>query len=160
MLDERFAHLAFAFILFVPAFGVLFRPVQPALRDVDIRQDEFQIQCLRIPGGIRLLQKDLLVVKTADDLHQCVCLPDHVQKLVSFSVSLPDTGDVHEFDGGRGVFFRMIVFCKPVKPLIRDLCHPDVRLGAGIRVSAGLGFCSGKRIEERRLPDVRKSYDP
>ena len=159
MFQQRFAHLGFALILFVSALGVLLRLLQAALHQLDVRQDQLQIQRLRVAAGIGLLQKQLVVFKAAYHMHKRIHLPDGLQIGVAAAAALFDAHNVHEFDGSRRIFLRMIVVSQPVQPLVRHLSLADIRLYSGVGVAAGLRMGTGQRIEQRCFSNIGQSYD-
>ena len=157
VLQQRLAHLALALVLFVPALGVLFCPVQPALDDFDIGEDQLKLEGLGIPDGIRLFQKEVVIVEAAHHLDQRIHLTDRLENLVSLSSARTDAGHIDKVDGGRAVLFRMIVFRQPVQSFIRDLGRPDVRLGRCVIIAARLRLGAGQRIKQGGLSDIRQT---
>ena len=157
--EQGFAHLHLALVLLVAAFGVLFRALETALHDLHVREDELQIEGLRVAHGVGLFEKDAVVVEAAHDLDQRVDHADGLEDLAPLAAG-GDARHVHELDRGGGVFLRVVVFGQPVEPLVRHLGGADVRLGGGVGIAAGLGLRAGQRVEQRRLADIRQTHDP
>ena len=94
---------------------------------------------------------DVVVVKAAYHVDDRVTFADVRQEFVAQSLALgralDQTGDIDEFDGGRGVLVGIIHLGEFVQSLVRHRYHADIRLNGAEGVVCRLGACVGDRVE-------------
>ena len=88
---------------------------------------------------------------------------DVLQKLVaearSLTGSLHQTGDVHKFDDGGGLFIGLVHLRQLVQPLIRHGHHAHIGLDGAEGVVGALGTGVGDGVEQSGLSHVGQPHD-
>jgi hypothetical protein len=94
---------------------------------------------------------DVVIIKTADNVHNGVNTPDVTEKLVPEPFALAGTfdkaGNIDKFNGCRLNFLRLNYRVQLIHAGVRNLDNTDVRLNCAKRIICRLGACRGKRIK-------------
>jgi len=116
---EPLEHIHFGLVLLV-ALECLYSPVDPAVENVDIREDQFVVDGFNIPLGVdgAVHMDDLAILKAAYHMDDGIHFPDMGEELVSKAFAIGSaphqTCNVYKFDGGRGNLIRIIHFSQLV----------------------------------------------
>mgnify|MGYP000650737988 CR=1 FL=1 len=107
---------------------------------------------------------DVVIVKTADHLHDGVHFPDIRQELVAqaraFRGPFHEAGNVHEFNERGNDLFRAGHVGKHLQACVRHGHHAHIRVNGAEGVIGRLGLAgSGDRIEEGGFADVGETYN-
>ena len=88
---------------------------------------------------------------------------DVLQKLVaearSLTGSLHQTGDIHKFDDGRGLFIGLVHLRQLVQPLIWHGHHAHVGFDGAEGVVGALGTGVGDGVEQSGLTHIGQPHD-
>ena len=100
------------------------QPVQLAVKLLQVGQDEFEVNDANVVGGIRPFadMNDILILKTAHDMHHRLGLADVAQKLVAQALPLRRAFDqprnIHKFNSGVHNALGLDQRGESVQPLI------------------------------------------
>ena len=104
---------------------------------------------------------NVVIVKTSDNMNDCVDLTDMGKEFVSQSFSSAGSFDqacnIHELDGGGSNFLRMIHFGKNIQPVIRNKNHSRIGFNGAERIVFRLSSCVCNCIEQCAFPDIRQT---
>ena len=131
---------------------------------LEILDLKFRVDNLLVPDRIDIsVHMDyIVVVETAKDVENSICLTDVCQKLVSkafsFARSFHQTGDVDDVHCCRDHTLRFTHVCKHLETLVRDVCRAKIRFYRTEREIGALGFTGADAVEQSGLSDIRESY--
>ena len=95
---------------------------------------------------------DVRVVKAAEYMKDCICLPDVGEELIteSFTLagSLYETCDVHDLYGCRNNSFRIAESFQYFKSLVWDICRSDIRVYGTEREVCALCLSRADAVEQ------------
>ena len=117
-----------------PPLAAFFHALDAPLEHLHVGHDELQVDDLDVPRRVAaaLHVDDIGVVEAPHHMYDGVGAANVLQKFISqplaLAGALDEPGDVHELDGGGGVFFRLVKLGQEVQPLVRHGHHADVRL--------------------------------
>ena len=157
--------LSFGSRFLVPSAETLLRFVLSFLNRVHIRKNQFQVNRLDIPGRINISvdMDNVVIIKTADNMNNCVYFTDMGKKLVSQAFtpacSLYQPRNIHKFDGCRCYFFRIVHPGKNIQPVIRHKNNTRIGFDGTERIVFSLRARIGDCIEQSAFPDIRKAYN-
>ncbi len=121
--------------------------------DLDVRK---RIQAARHVHNV-------VVLETADDMGDGVCLANVRQELVAEPLPFRSTGhqpgDVHEFHGGGDNLLRLGNGGQLGQPRIRHLDDADIGVDRAERIILRGDFRTGQRVEQGRLAHVGQPHD-
>ncbi len=137
-----------------------------AVEHLEVGEDQLHVDgldvALRVDAALHV--DDVVVHEAAHHVDHGVALADVGEELVAQPLSLGgpahQAGDVDELDGRGRVFARVAQVREPVEALVRHGDDAHVRLDGAERVVGGLRPRVGDGVEQRALPDVRKSDNP
>ena len=153
------------FQVFLIGFGRFLRFVDPAVQHVQIRENQFQVDGLNIPGraDFAVYVDDLGAFETADHMDDGVHFPDVGQKLVAeplaFGGAFHQTCNIHKLDDGRGVFVRIVHFGQHVQPPVRHCHNPHIGFNGAERIVGRLGAGVGDGVEKGAFSHVGQAHD-
>ena len=106
---------------------------------------------------------DVVVFKAAHDMHDGVDLSNIRKELVAEPLALgralDKPRDVNELNRRGRVFIRVVHFGKPVKTLVRDGNHADVRLNRAKRIVRRLRTGVRNGVKKRAFAHVRQAHN-
>ena len=164
--EQALQRLRVAQELLVAALGGFFHALDAPLEHLHVGHDELQVDDLDVPRRVAaaLHVDDIGVVEAPHHMYDGVGAANVLQKFISqplaLAGALDEPGDVHELDGGGGVFFRLVKLGQEVQPLVRHGHHADVRLDGAEGIVRALRPRVGDGVEQCRLANVRQPDDP
>src|SRR5687768_16995139 len=139
--------------------------VEPLFDGYEVGEAELDVDDLPVADRVHRAHDvlDIVVLETANDVHDRVHLPDIREKLVpqSFALAraLHEPGDVDELDRGRHGAFRLHDGGERVQPRIGDGDNAGVGFDGREGVVGDESARRRERVEERGLSHVRKADD-
>ena len=101
---------------------------------------------------------DIVILEAADHMDDGVHLPDMGKELIAQAfafISAPhQAGDVHEFDGGRGILFRVIHFGQYIQPVVGYSHHPHIGFDGAEGIVGRLGPRLGNGVKQGAFAHV------
>ena len=151
--------------LLVAALHGLLSLVDAPLCHLNVRHHQLQVDDIDIPDGIgaTLHMGHIAIFKASYHMDDGVGGADIAQELIAqaftLGCALDKTGDVHEFDHGRGGLLGSVEIAEPLQTLVRHGYHAHIGVDGAksvvIRRNAGIG----DGVEEGGLAHIRKSDD-
>ena len=143
------------------AFGAL----EHLLHGVEVRQHQLRVDDLDVVQRVHLARhvRDVVVFEATHEMRDCVRLADVREELVAEALALrralDEARDVDELHDGGHHFFRLHDRGDRIELRVGHRDDADVRIDRAERIVLGRNLRRGERVEERRLTDVRQSYD-
>ena len=122
----------------------------PALKDLQVGEDKLEVDGLDIPDRVHgaVDMDDVLILKAADHVDNCVTLADIREELVSEALALAgaldEAGNVDELDDCGRDFLRMVQISELFQALVRNGDDADVRVNGTERIICSLRSCFGE----------------
>ena len=148
-------------------FLVIFRGAH-RLRDTtlnhfQISEDQFEVDRLdiaqRIDAPVNV--HNVIILKTAHDMHDRVHLTDIREKLVAealaFGSALNQTGDIDKLNDSRHDLLCIVHLREHVQALIRHRDNSDIGIDCAERIVCRLGSRLSQRVEQSAFSDIRES---
>src|SRR5690606_3537208 len=149
----------------VTALGSLLEPLKFFLHRFEILKLQLRVDDLLIGHGIypTVDVDNVVVVEAPDDVYDSVNLPDVGQELVpkafAFAGPFYKAGDINKGDGSGYNPLGLHNISQYFEPGIRHVDDPDVGFDRTKRKVRCFRTVVGERVEQRRFPDVGKTYD-
>ena len=131
-----------------------------------VGKDQFGVDDLNVTDGVDGATDvmDVVVLETADDLHNGVDFADVAEELVAEAFTgagaLDEAGDVHEFDGGWDELFGAGDFRERLESGIRHGDNADIGVDRAKGIVGRLGLAGAcDRIEQGGFANIRKTDD-
>ena len=144
----------------------------PVLHHLQIGEDQLGVDAVHVAlgidghrlGGVLHNVDDVVIVKAAHHMDDGVALPDVAEELVAqtgaLTGTLHQTGDVHKFHHGGGLFVGVPHLSQLVQPFVRHRHDAAVGLDGAEGIVGRLSVLGGSNgIEQGALSHVGKAHD-